>query len=51
MIRNKIANAIMKVSKSPPQKNPETITNEHDKEIPKERHISSRKEGKKLLMI
>ena len=26
--------------RSSPQNNPETITNEHDEEIPKERHIS-----------
>ena len=31
---------ISKVSKTSPQNNSETFTNEHDKEIPKERHIS-----------
>ena len=36
---NKIANRIMKVSRSSPQNNSETITNEHVKEIPKERYI------------
>ena len=40
---NKIANKITKVSRSSPQNNSETITNEHDKEIPKERYISSDK--------
>ena len=39
----KIVNKILKVSK-----NSETVTNEYDKEIPKERYISSEK--KKLLM-
>ena len=48
MICNKIANAvaksydgrITKVSKHSQQNNSETVTNEHDKEIPKERYIS-----------
>ena len=40
MIGNKIANRITKVSKSSPQNNSETLTNEHDKEISKERYIS-----------
>ena len=40
MIANKSANEITKVSRSSPQNNSETITNEHDKEIPKERYIS-----------
>ena len=35
-----MANRITKVSQSLPQNNSETITNEHDKEIPKERYIS-----------
>ena len=39
-IGNKIANKIMKVSRSSPKSNSETITNEHDKEIPKERYMS-----------
>ena len=30
----------MKVSRSSPKSNWETITNEHDKEIPKERYMS-----------
>ena len=37
---------ITKVSRSSPQNNLETITNEHDKEIPKERYISSEERGK-----
>ena len=37
LIGNKIANKITKASISSPQNNSETITNEHDKEIPKER--------------
>ena len=34
MTDNKIANKITKVSRSSPQNNSETITDEHDKEIP-----------------
>ena len=37
---NKIANKIRKVSKNSQQNNSETVTNEHDKEIPKQRYIS-----------
>ena len=37
---NKSANEITKVSRNLIQNNPETITNEHDKEIPRERYIS-----------
>ena len=51
MICNKIANAvvksydckIMEVSKDSQQNDSETVTNEHDKEIRKERLISSEK--------
>ena len=46
MIGNKIANRITKVSKNSQQNNSETITNEHDKEIPKERYISLQKRQK-----
>ena len=35
LIGNKIANRITKVSKKSQQNNSETVTNEHDKEIPK----------------
>ena len=41
MTGNKIANKITKVSKNLPQNNSETVTNEYNKEIPKERYISS----------
>ena len=40
LIGNKIANKIMWVSKNLQQNNSETVTNEHDKEIPKERYVS-----------
>ena len=40
LIGNKIANIITKVSKHLKQNNLETVTNEHDKEITKERYIS-----------
>ena len=39
LIGNKIAGRIVQVSKTS-QNNSETITNEHDKETPKERYIS-----------
>ena len=39
-IANKVADRITKVSKALPQNNPETITNEDDKETPKEKYIS-----------
>ena len=35
-----IGNTVTKVSKNLQQNNSEIVTNEHDKEIPKERHIS-----------
>ena len=40
LIGKKIADRIMKVSKTLPQNNWETITNKHDKEIPKENYVS-----------
>ena len=40
---NKIANRIMKVSNNSQQNNLETVTNENDKEIPKEMYISPKK--------
>ena len=40
MFGDKITNGITKVSKNSPQNNSETVTNEQDKEIPKERYIS-----------
>ena len=39
-----------KVSKNSQQNNSETVANENDKEIPKQRYISPEKD-KKLLMI
>ena len=40
MIGNKIANKITRAQKSSQQVNSETVTNEHDKEILKERSLS-----------
>ena len=40
LIGNKIANKITNVSRRSPQNNSVTITNEHDKGIPKERYVS-----------
>ena len=40
MIGNKIANKITKAQKSSQQVNSEIVTNEHDKEILKERSLS-----------
>ena len=40
LIGSKNADRITKVSKTSRQNNSETVTNEHDKEIPKERYIS-----------
>ena len=48
LIANKFVNRVTKVSKNLQQNNSETVTNEHDKEIPKEKYISPEK---KLLMI
>ena len=36
-----IGNKIKKVSQNSPKYNLETVSNEHDKKIPKERYISS----------
>ena len=47
LIGNKTSNRITKVSKCSPQNNSETITNEDDEEISRERYISPN--GKKLL--
>ena len=40
LIGKKVADRIQKVSNNSQQNNPETVTNEDDKEIPEERHIS-----------
>ena len=45
---NKIADKITKISKISPHNNSETVTNEHDKEIHKERYISP-KERQKII--
>ena len=52
LICNNIADKITKVSEDSQRFNSETVTNEHDKEMPKERDISSgKKKKRKLLMI
>ena len=48
LIGNKIANRITKVSKNSQQNHSETVTNEHNKEIPKERYISPKR---RLILI
>ena len=49
LIGNTIANKIMRVSKNSQQKNSETVTNEHDNEIPK-KDMYFQKRDLKLLM-
>ena len=59
LINNIIADAlaksydgrIMKVLQNSQQNNSETVTNENNKEIPKERYISPEKRQKKLMII
>ena len=46
LIDNKIANRKTNVSKKVQQNNSEAVTNEHDKEISKERYISSEERHK-----
>ena len=46
LIGNKITDKITKVSKNSHQNTSETVTNEHNKEIPKERYISSEERQK-----
>ena len=43
---NKIANRITKFSRSSPSINSERVSNEHDKEIPKEIYISPEEKQK-----
>ena len=53
LIGNKIANKFSGVSKNLQQINAKTVTNEHDKEIRKEKYVSpvkKTKKSKKLLM-
>ena len=45
-VGNEIANRITKVSQNSQQNNSETVTNDNDKEIPKERDISPEKRQK-----
>ena len=45
---NKIDDKITKISRSSPQNNSETVTNEHDKKIPKEEYRSS--EGRQKII-
>ena len=49
LIGNKTANKITKLSKNSPQNNSETVTNEHDKEIPKEKYVFPDKNNKLLI--
>ena len=46
LIGNKIADRITKLSKNLRHNNSETVTNEHDKEIPKGRYISPKERQK-----
>ena len=46
LIDNIIADWIVKVSKNSQQNNSETVTNENDKKIPKQRYISPEKRQK-----
>ena len=48
LIANKIANKITRVSKNSQQNNLKTVTNEHEKDIPKQ---NLQKKDKKLLII
>ena len=48
-IGNKFSNRIKKLSINLPQNNSETVTNKHEKEIPKERYIFPKKDAKLLV--
>ena len=48
LIGNEIANKITKASNNSQQKNSETVKNENDKEIPKEKHISPEERQKSI---
>ena len=50
LIGNEIAGKITKVSENSQQNTSETVTNENNKEIPKERYTTTKK-CNKLLMI
>ena len=47
-IGNKIANKFQKFAKNSRQSNSEIVTNEHDKEIPKERYLSPEERQKNI---
>ena len=40
LIDNKVANQVIKVSRGSSQNDSETVTSEHDKQIPEQRYIS-----------
>ena len=44
MTDKKIANKITKVSKNSQQNNSEAVTNDYDKEIPKERYLQKKRQ-------
>ena len=46
---NEIADRIMKIAKPSEQNNLETVKNDHDKEIPKERYIYISRRKKKII--
>ena len=46
LIANKIADRTTQVSKTSPQNHLDTVNNEHDKEIPKERYITQKERQK-----
>ena len=48
LIGNKTASRITKFSKTLQRNNSETVTNEHDNEIPKKRYIWSKEKQKKI---
>ena len=48
LIGNKVADKIMAASKNSQQNNFKTVTNENDKEIPKERYISIEERQKSI---
>ena len=49
MTGNKISDRIIKVSRIAPQNNSNTVKNDLDKEIPKERYYISPKERQKII--
>ena len=48
LLGNKIAESFTKISKNLQQNNSEAVTNEHDKEIPKERYMSPEERQKTI---